>query len=67
MESFYVCRPLTYFCCTVNVLNWENGSETIQENFSERWDELRCGHQHIYTVTSAGQTDRMTIMDSSSG
>lgn len=50
---------LTYFGCAVDVLDGENGSEAVQENFSERWYELRCGHQHVYTVTPAGQREEI--------
>lgn len=52
-------RPgLTYFCCAVDVLYWENRAETVEKNFSQRRYELRCGHQHVYTVTPVEQKSR---------
>lgn len=56
---FRLCR--TYFGCTVNVLDGEGGSQTVQQNFSQRRYELRRGHQHIHTVTPAGRTQQTLV------
>lgn len=45
---------LTDFCRTVNVLDGENRSQAVQENFRQGWYELCCGHQHVDTVTPVG-------------
>ena len=61
------CLCLTYFCCTVNVLDGEHRTQTIQENLSQRWYELRRGHQHVYTVTPVGHRQRTDLIVSKAG
>lgn len=58
---------LTYLCRTVNVLNRENRSQTIQEDLCQRRYELCGGHQHIYAVTPVGRRDsrRVRMLDDS--
>jgi len=39
----------TYFGGAIDVVNAEDGTETVQEDFSERRYQLRGSNQHVNT------------------
>lgn len=52
----------TYFGCAVDVLDGEGRSQTVQQNFSQRRDELRRGHQHVHAVAPAERRQQQTLV-----
>jgi len=40
---------LTYFSGAVNVVDVEDGTEAVEQDFGERRNQLRCSHQHVNT------------------
>lgn len=47
----------TYFGCTINILDRKDDSEAVEQDFSQRGDQLCGGHQDIHTVRPEKQTE----------
>lgn len=47
---------LTYFGCTINILDRKDDSQAVEQDFSQSRDQLCGGYQDVHTVWPGEQT-----------